>query len=30
MYKGEFQNDLFHGKGIMTYPSGDIYEGHFF
>ena len=24
---GEFDNDLFNGKGDYTYSNGDIYEG---
>ena len=27
-YLGEIQNGLRHGKGIMKYKSGRLYEGH--
>jgi hypothetical protein len=26
-YKGEFVNNLFHGKGRLIWSNGDIYEG---
>jgi len=28
-YSGEFQNNLFHGKGMYVFKSGDYYNGHF-
>ena len=29
IYEGGFQSDLKHGKGWLTYSSGDQYEGDF-
>ena len=26
-YEGKVVNGIPHGKGIITYPKGDIYEG---
>ena len=28
-YSGEFQNNLFHGRGMYVFVSGDYYNGHF-
>jgi hypothetical protein len=28
-YTGQFQHNLRHGKGKMTYPDGNVYEGSF-
>lgn len=29
-YKGEFSTDLTrHGKGVLTWGNGDVYEGDF-
>ena len=28
-YFGDFQADLPHGKGVMTFPNGRRYEGDF-
>ena len=28
-YEGEFKNDLYHGQGTYSYPSGDSYVGNF-
>jgi hypothetical protein len=28
-YSGEFQNNLFHGKGMYVFVGGDYYNGHF-
>lgn len=27
-YMGEWEDDMKHGKGIMTFTNGDVYEGH--
>ena len=27
MYDGEFKKGMKHGKGKMTYPSGNYYDG---
>jgi len=27
VYKGDFINDTFQGRGIMTYQNGDEYDG---
>lgn len=29
MYKGEFDNNLMNGKGIIIYGNGDFYKGEF-
>jgi hypothetical protein len=29
MYKGEFKNALLHGRGVMTWPDGRIYDGEY-
>ena len=29
-YSGEFQNNLFHGKGMYVFVGGDYYNGHFY
>uniref|UniRef100_A0A8C8FQ14 MORN repeat-containing protein 5 n=1 Tax=Oncorhynchus tshawytscha TaxID=74940 RepID=A0A8C8FQ14_ONCTS len=26
-YVGEMKNDMFHGKGVLHFPNGSIYEG---
>ena len=26
---GEFKDDLFHGKGVLTLSDGSVYEGDF-
>jgi len=28
-YEGRFEEDQFHGKGVLVYTNGDIYEGNF-
>ena len=28
-YVGEFKDDLFHGKGVLTLSDGSVYEGDF-
>ncbi len=28
-YEGLFKNNLRHGKGLLKYANGDIYEGNF-
>jgi len=25
---GNFKHNFYHGKGIMNYGNGDVYEGH--
>jgi hypothetical protein len=31
MYKGQWQNDMYHGKGIETWNNNSVrYEGDFF
>jgi len=27
VYKGSFQNDLFGGRGVLTWPDGSVYDG---
>jgi hypothetical protein len=29
MYEGEFEEGLMHGRGVYSFPNGDIYEGSF-
>lgn len=29
LYEGEFEKDLKHGKGILTFENGERYEGSF-
>ena len=29
IYEGELKNDMSDGKGKMTWPSGQVYEGEF-
>jgi len=29
VYEGYFKNDDFYGKGIITYPDGNIFTGEF-
>ena len=28
-YIGEFKNSVMHGKGVLTWPSGESYKGEF-
>ena len=28
-YEGDWQNDLYHGKGTQKYPNGSQYKGSF-
>lgn len=29
VYEGDFEEDLFHGHGILKYSEGSVYEGEF-
>ena len=29
VYKGQWKGQLKHGKGVLTYPDGAVYEGSF-
>lgn len=29
VYEGQFSNDLYHGKGLLTKKEGAIYDGEF-
>ncbi len=29
IYEGSFNNGMFEGTGVYTYPNGDIYEGNY-
>ncbi len=29
LYKGEFKDNKFHGKGVYHYRSGKIFDGYF-
>jgi hypothetical protein len=28
-YVGQWENDKYHGRGILTLPDGSVYEGQF-